>query len=84
VSFALCVPYAIYLIVRIANPDLPDLRDTRLRIILALIAITFFGAGYGIGLRNELFQTCEELEVHDEELPAHCVDDSSTADASAT
>jgi hypothetical protein len=84
VSFALCVPYAIYLIVRIANPGLPDLRDTRLRIILALIAIAFFGAGYGIGLRNELFQTCEELEVHDEALPAHCVDDSSTADAPGT
>ena len=82
VSFALCVPYAIYLIVRIANPDLPDLRDTRLRIILALIAITFFGAGYGIGLRNELFQTCEELEVHNEVLPSYCTDDGSAADAS--
>ena len=75
ISFALCVPYAIYLIVRIANPDLPDLRDTRLRIVLALIAITFFAAGYGIGLRNELFQTCEELQVHDEDLPAHCLND---------
>ncbi len=81
VSFALCVPYAIYLIVRIANPDLPDLRDTRLRIILALIAITFFGAGYGMGLRNELFQTCEELEVHDEVLPAHCVDNGNATDS---
>ncbi len=81
VSFALCVPYAIYLIVRVANPDLPDLRETRMRVILALIAITFFGAGYGIGLRNELFQTCEELEMHDEELPSHCVDDGSTVDA---
>ncbi len=82
VSFALCVPYAIYLIVRIANPGLPDLRDTRLRIILALIAIAFFGAGYGIGLRNELFQTCEELQVYDEELPSHCTDDGSAVDAS--
>ncbi len=81
VSFALCVPYAIYLVVRIANPELPDLRDARLRIVLALIAITFFGAGYGIGLRNELVQTCEELEMHDEELPTHCVGDGNSADA---
>ena len=81
ISFALCVPYAIYLIVRIANPELPDIRDTRLRIVLAMIAIAFFGAGYGIGLRNDLFQTCEELAVHDEELPAHCVGDVGTVDA---
>jgi len=72
-SFAICVPYAIYLVVRIANPELPDIRDTRLRIVLVVIAVAFFSAGYGIGLRNELFQACEELEVHDEVLPSHCV-----------
>ncbi len=80
VSFALCFPYAIYLIVRIANPDLPDIRETRLRIVLALIAIAFFGTGYGIGLRSELFQTCDELEMHGEVLPAHCVNDGNTDD----
>jgi hypothetical protein len=81
ISFALCVPYAIYLVVRIANPELPDLRETRMRIFLALIAIAFLGAGYGIGLRNELFQTCEELQVHDEVLPAHCVDNGDSNDS---
>ena len=78
VSFALCVPYAIYLIVRIANPELSDLRDTRMRISLVLIAITFFIAGYGIGMRNELFMTCQDLRIHEDELPAYCVRDGST------
>ncbi len=72
VSFALCVPYAIYLIVRIANPGLADLRDTRLRLSLAVIAVIFFGAGYGIGTRSELFLTCQELRVSGAELPEHC------------
>ncbi len=81
VSFALCVPYAIYLIVRMANPGLADLRDTRLRFSLAVIAIIFFAAGYGIGMRNDLFLTCQELRVSGTELPEYCVRDGSTADA---
>jgi len=81
VSFALCVPYAIYLIVRVANPDLPDLRETRLRIILAMIAISFFTVGYGIGLRNELFQTCQDMRINDDELPAYCLSDGNAGDA---
>ena len=80
VSFALCVPYAIYLIVRIANPGLADLRDTSLRLSLALIAIIFFVAGYGIGMRNDLFLTCQELRVGGTELPEYCVSGSSSAD----
>jgi hypothetical protein len=84
VSFALCVPYAIYLIVRIANPDLPDLREPRLRVILAVLAISFFATGYGIGLRNDLFQTCEELQVYDEDLPAHCLNDIGATNSQGT
>ena len=72
-SFALCVPYAIYVIVRIANPGLADLRGTRLRL--------WFAAGYGIGKRNDLFLTCQELRISGTELPEYCVRDSSTSDA---
>jgi hypothetical protein len=72
ISFALCVPYAFYLIVRIANPGLADLREPRLRWILAGIALFFLAAGYGIGLSHELFQSCEELELLNQALPSHC------------
>ena len=71
-SFALCIPYAIYLIVRIANPGLGDLRETRLRLSLAAIAIVFFVAGYGIGMRNDLFLTCQEFRISGMELPENC------------
>ena len=80
-SFALCVPYAIYLIVRIANPGLADLRGTRLRLWLVAIAIIFFVAGYGIGKRNDLFLTCQELRISGTELPEYCVRDGSTSDS---
>jgi hypothetical protein len=68
------VPYAIYLIVRIANPDLPPLLETRLRLFLVVFAALFYLAGYGIGLKNELFMFCEDLRMHDKALPDHCVD----------
>ena len=84
VSFAFCVPYAIYVIVRIANPGLPDLRETRLRVVLAVFAIIFFGIGYGIGLRNDLFQSCQDLRIHSGEVPAHCLQHGSSDDTSGT
>jgi hypothetical protein len=46
-----------------------------------VLAISFFAVGYGIGLRNDLFQTCEELQVHDEALPSHCLDNGGGTDA---
>ena len=74
ISFLLCVPYAFYLIVRIANPGLTDLREPRLRVFLAVIAAFFFASGFGIGLVNERFQSCEELEMLEETLPSHCLE----------
>lgn len=83
-SFALCVPYAIYLIVRMANPGLPDLRETRHRFMLVVIAIIFFVAGYGIGMRNDLFMTCQDLRISGSELPEYCVRGGNAADTQGT
>lgn len=80
-SFVLCVPYAIYLIVRIANPGLANLRGTGPRLSLMAIAIIFFAAGYGIGVRNGLFLTCQDLRVDGRALPEYCAHDASTSDA---
>jgi hypothetical protein len=44
-----------------------------MRLSLALIAIMFFVAGYGIGMRNELFLTCQEMRVGGTELAEYCV-----------
>ena len=71
-SYAFCVPYTIYLIIRIANPDLPELRGARAKLSLAAIAVGFFLAGYGVGTRNDLFLTCEEFRVSGSKLPANC------------
>jgi hypothetical protein len=71
-SFALCVPYALYLIVRIANPDLGDLRGTRLKVSIAVIAVIFFFSGYLIGTRNDLFSTCQDFRTSGMGLPENC------------
>ena len=46
VSFVICFPYAIYLIVRVANPGLTDIRGFRLWSILAAISGIFYCAGF--------------------------------------
>ena len=43
---------------------------------------TLVVAGYGIGMRNDLFLTCQELRVGGTELPEFCVPGSSSADFS--
>lgn len=72
-SFALCFPYAIYLIVRIANPELTEIRGPRLWAILGGIGAMFMLLGFLIGTRNELFISCQEARMGKIELPQHCL-----------
>ena len=74
ISYALCVPYAIVLIVRIANPDLPPLSTPRLRMTLVSIAVVFFLLGYGIGLQHDLFLSCAEMIEKGRDLPSRCLE----------
>jgi hypothetical protein len=71
-SFVVCFPYAIYLIIRVANPDLTDIRGLRLWSILAAIAGIFFVLGYLIGTWSEYFVSCQEARIGRIETPAYC------------
>lgn len=73
VSFALCFPYAVYLIVRIANPALAEIRGARLWATLVAVGAAFLVFGFFIGTRNELFVSCQEARMGRIELPQHCL-----------
>ena len=72
-SFVFSFPYAVYLIVRIANPELTDIRGLRLWSLLAAIAGVFFVSGYYIGTWNELFVSCQEARVGRIDMPRYCL-----------
>ena len=72
-SFAICFPYAIYLIVRVANPDLTEIRGLGHWSFLAAIGGTFFVLGFLIGNMNEFFVSCQEARIGRIELPEHCL-----------
>jgi hypothetical protein len=75
VSFVICFPYAIYLIVRIANPDLSDIHGVRAWSIVATIASVIFLQGYLIGSWSEYFIACQDARVARTTLPKHCLNE---------
>lgn len=80
-SFIFSFPYAIYLIVRVANPDLTDIRGFRHWSILAAIAGIFFVLGFLIGTWNEFFISCQEARIGRIELPAYCQSNGDASDS---
>ncbi len=72
-SFVICFPYTIYLIVRVANPDLTDIRGFRMWSMLAVIGGLFFVSGFLIGNWNELFITCQDAQIGRLEMPEYCL-----------
>ncbi len=73
VSFVICFPYAIYLIVRVANPGLTDIRGFRPWSMLAAIAVIFFVLGFLVGTWNEFFITCQDARIGRMEVPEYCL-----------
>ena len=72
-SFVICFPYAIYQIVRVANPDLTEIRGFRLWSMLAVIAGIFFVLGFLVGTWNEYFITCQDARVGGMKVPEYCL-----------
>lgn len=72
-SLVFFFPYAIYLIVRVANPGLTDIHGFRLWSILTAIAGFFFALGFLIGTWNEFFVSCQEARIGRIELPEYCL-----------
>ncbi|MEM7464084.1 MAG: hypothetical protein AAF362_15535 [Pseudomonadota bacterium] len=73
-SFVICFPYAIYLIVRMANPDLADIRGVRSWSIVMSIAGIIFVIGFLTGSWNQYFIACQDARVNGTELPLHCIE----------
>lgn len=71
-SYLFCLPFAVYLIVEIINPDLLNLEGWGPKVRLVGVATFFFLAGYAAGIRNDLLLTCHDFEVAGDTPPANC------------
>jgi len=71
-SYLLCLPYAIFLIVEIINPDFLALGGLKPKMRLVLIGLFFFGAGFITGARNDLLLTCDDFEIAGDTPPENC------------
>ena len=63
VSYLICLPYAIYIVVEIVNPDLLEVKGYKPKIGIFFISMAFFVAGYFYGDYNYLFLTCQDFEI---------------------
>jgi hypothetical protein len=73
VSQLICLPYAIYILLNIINPDLLNLSGYRPKAGAILISGLFLGAGYFSGTYNYLFLSCRDFEVAGDMPPANCL-----------
>lgn len=71
-SYLFCLPYAVYLIVQIINPEILSLEGWGPKVRLVALAVVFVAVGFGVGARNDLFMTCQDFEVAGDTPPANC------------
>lgn len=71
-SYLFCLPYALYLVVEIINPQLLTLEGWGPKVRLVALAVIFLAAGFGVGARNDLFMTCHDFQVAGDSPPANC------------
>lgn len=71
-TYLVCLPYAVILVVEIVNPDLLNLEGWQPKAGLVLIAGLFVSLGYLGGARNDLFLSCEEFIIAGDEPPPNC------------
>jgi hypothetical protein len=72
VSYLLCFPFAVYLVVKVVNPELLNLQGWKPKAGILAIALLFIVAGYLIGGHNYLFLGCDDFEVAGNMLPGNC------------
>ena len=82
VTYLLCLPFAAYLIIKIINPDLLDLKGTKPKVSLVAIFLTMFLVGYALGQNNHLFVECEDFVLAGDLPPANCRPESTPVSAS--
>ena len=72
VSYLLCFPFAVYLAVKVVNPDLLNLQGWKPKAGIVAISLLFIVAGYLVGEHNYLFLNCSDFEVAGNMLPVNC------------
>jgi hypothetical protein len=71
-SYLVCLPYALYLVIEIINPQILTLQGWGPKLGLVAAAGFFLTAGYGAGVRNDLFMTCHDFEIAGDTPPSNC------------
>lgn len=74
VSYLFCLPYAIYIVVEIVNPDLLTLKGWKPKIGMIVVALFFLSIGILSGERNYLFMTCNDFEIAGDTPPTNCLE----------
>ncbi len=69
-----CLPYMIYVIASITDPEIVDIPNKRLRYGLVLIAVIVGILGFSIGNYQDRFLTCHQFEVSGDYVPEKCHD----------
>ncbi|MGI9372772.1 MAG: hypothetical protein ACR2OJ_09775 [Hyphomicrobiales bacterium] len=73
-SFLICFPYAIYMVIRLANPELSDLHGIRSWLFVGAIAGLTFLMGFLTGQWNEYFIACQDARIARSAPPQYCLD----------
>ncbi len=68
----ICLPYSIYLVITILNPDLISLKGKAIKIRIISVGLIIALVGFFVGSNNNMFLTCEDFKISGNDLPANC------------
>lgn len=77
VSYLACFPYAIYMAVSIAYPNLLVAKRKRPKLALLAVIVILFTAGYLMGSHHQRLLTCEDFEFSGQHVPENCQSETS-------
>ena len=72
VSYLACFPYALYMAISVAYPELLSAKRPRPKVTLLSIIVLLFVAGYAIGRHHPRFITCEDFAFSGQHVPENC------------
>jgi hypothetical protein len=72
VSYLFCLPFSIYLLLQLVNPEMLRIRNPQALMGLIAICVAFFAIGFGMGSNHERFVSCSEFEISGNDLPPAC------------
>lgn len=75
VIYALCLPFTLYIITAITNPEFFAFKTKALGVALAIIVLIVAVTSYFVGANNSLFLTCEDFKVSGNDIPPNCTED---------